>query len=138
MRGKTIDELKVGDAAEFAKTVSEADIYQFAGVTGDMNPAHIDAEYAKGTFFKERIAHGILAAGFISAVIGMRLPGPGTIYISQSLQFKAPVRIGDTITARAEVVNIDADKNRVRLNTTCVNQAGTVVLGGEAMVSPPK
>ena len=138
MKGRTIDELQVGDAAEFAKTVSEADIYQFAGVSGDLNPAHIDAEYAKGTFFKERIAHGILAAGFISAVIGMRLPGPGTIYISQSLQFKAPVRIGDTVTARAEVVNIDVDKNRVRLNTTCVNQAGTVVLAGEAMVSPPK
>jgi 3-hydroxybutyryl-CoA dehydratase len=138
MIGKTIDELKVGDAAEFAKTVSESDIYLYTGVTGDFNPAHINEEYAKKTFFKSRIAHGMLTAGFISAVIGAKLPGPGTIYMKQELIFLAPVRIGDTITARAEVIEIISDKNRVRLKTTCMNQDGTIVLDGEALVSPPK
>jgi 3-hydroxybutyryl-CoA dehydratase len=138
MIGKTIDQLKVGDTAEFSKTVSESDIYQFAGITGDFNPAHMNEEYAKKTFFKTRIAHGMLSAGFISTVIGTKLPGTGSIYIKQDLNFLAPVRIGDTITARAEVIEIIDGKNRVRLRTTCVNQEGTEVLVGEAMVSPPK
>lgn len=138
MRGKTIGELKVGDQAEFAKTISETDIYLYAGVTGDFNPAHINEEYAKGTFFKGRIAHGMLSAGFISTVIAMKLPGPGTIYLEQTLKFLAPVRIGDTITAKAEVAEIMADRNRVRLETTCMNQDGVVVLKGEAVVSPPR
>lgn len=138
MIGKTIDRLKVGDAAEFAKTVSESDIYLFAGITGDFNPAHLNAEYAAGTFFKKRIAHGMLAAGFISAVIGTRLPGTGTIYVGQQLKFMAPVYVGDTITARVEVAEVNAEKNRVKLKTTCSNQEGTVVLDGEALVSPPK
>ncbi len=138
MLGKTINELKVGDAAEFAKTVSESDIYLYSGVTGDFNPAHIDEEYAKTTFFKSRIAHGMLTAGFISAVIGVRLPGPGSIYMKQELNFLAPVRIGDTITARAEVTEIIAEKNRVKLRTTCTNQDGITVLDGEALVSPRK
>jgi len=138
MIGKTIDELKVSDAAEFAKTVSESDIYLYTGVTGDFNPAHINEEYAKTTFFKSRIAHGMLIAGFISAVIGAKLPGPGTIYMKQELNFLAPVRIGDTITARAEVTEIITEKNRVKLKTTCMNQDGTTVLDGEALVSPPK
>ncbi len=138
MLGRTIEQLKVGDAEEFSKTVSESDIYLFAGVTGDLNPAHIDEAYARGTFFKGRIAHGILSAGFISAVIGMKLPGPGTIYMKQELTFLAPVRIGDTITAKAEVTEVTAEKNRIRLATTCVNQEGTVVVDGVATVSPPK
>jgi 3-hydroxybutyryl-CoA dehydratase len=138
MKGKTISELKVGDSAEFSKTISEADVYLYAGVTGDLNPAHINEAYAQNTFFKTRIAHGMLSAGFISGVLGMQLPGPGTIYMRQELSFRAPVRIGDTITARAEVIEINTDKNRVRLKTTCVNQEGTLVLDGEAMVSPPK
>ena len=138
MVGKSIDELQVGEAAEFAKTVAESDIYLYAGVTGDFNPAHINEVYAQGTFFKTRIAHGMLAAGFISAILGTRLPGPGTIYIRQELNFLAPVRIGDTITARVEVAEIIAEQKRVRLKTTCVNQDGTVVLDGEATVSPPK
>lgn len=138
MVGKSIDELSVGDRAEFAKTVSEADIYLFAGITGDLNPAHVNEAYASQTFFKTRIAHGMLAAGFVSAVMGMELPGPGSIYMKQELKFLAPVRIGDTITARAEVVEIMKEKNRVRLRTTCENQDGTLVLDGEAMVSPPK
>lgn len=138
MKGKTISELKIGDAAEFAKTVSESDIYLYAGVSGDLNPAHINETYAQNTFFKTRIAHGMLCAGFISAVVGMKLPGPGTIYVRQELDFKAPVRIGDTITARAEVIGISNEENRVRLKTTCANQEGTLVLDGEAVVSPPK
>jgi len=138
MNGKTIDELRLGDKAEFTKTVSETDIYLYAGVTGDFNPAHIDEEYARGTFFKSRIAHGMLSAGFISSVIGTKLPGPGTIYLDQSLKFLAPIRIGDTITAWAEVVKIMSEENRIKLKTICVNQHGTTVLDGEAVVSPPK
>ncbi len=138
MIGKTIDVLKIGDSAEFAKTVSEADIYLYAGITGDFNPAHVNEVYAGKTFFKTRIAHGMLSAGFISAVIGTKLPGTGTIYMKQALRFLAPVRIGDTITARVEVIDILAEKKRVKLKTTCVNQEGVQVLDGEAVVSPPK
>jgi 3-hydroxybutyryl-CoA dehydratase len=138
MAGKTIEQIKLGDAAEFSKTVTESDVYLYAGITGDLNPAHLNETYAKNTFFKTRIAHGMLTAGFISNILGMQLPGPGTIYMRQSLSFLAPVRFGDTITARAEVVEVIAEKNRVRLKTTCTNQDGTVVLDGEAMVSPPK
>jgi len=138
MVGKRIDELKVSDAAEFSKTISESDVYLYAGITGDFNPAHINETYAARTFFQTRIAHGMLLAGFISSILGNQLPGPGTIYVRQELNFLAPVRIGDTITARAEVVEIIAEKNRVRLKTECVNQDGTIVLGGEAIVSPPR
>ncbi|MBW2630979.1 MAG: MaoC family dehydratase [Deltaproteobacteria bacterium] len=138
MSGKTIGNLKVGDSAEFTKTVSETDIYLYAGVSGDFNPAHINEEYAKETFFRTRIAHGMLPAGFISTVIGTKLPGPGTIYLDQSLKFLAPVRIGDTITARVEVKEIMAERNKVRLKTACINQDGITVLEGEGVVSPPK
>ncbi len=138
MIGKTITELCVGDMAEFSKTVSESDIYLYAGITGDFNPAHLDEEYAKGTFFKTRIAHGMLSAGFISTVLGNKLPGPGTVYVKQALNFLAPVHIGDTITARVEVMEIDTEKNRIKVKTLCVNQDGTTVLDGEALVSPPK
>jgi 3-hydroxybutyryl-CoA dehydratase len=138
MLGKSIDQLKVGDNAEIAKTISESDIYLYAGITCDLNPAHMNEEYAKKTFFKTRIAHGMLTAGLISAVIGNRLPGPGTIYIQQELRFLAPVRIGDTIAARVEVSEIFQDEHRVKLNTICVNQQGTTVIDGEALVSPPK
>ena len=136
MIGKTMDQLKVGDSDRFSKTVTDADIYLFAGVTGDLNPAHIDETYAQGTYFKTRIAHGMLSAGFISAVIGTRLPGPGTVYLRQTLDFLAPVRIGDTVTATVEVVEKMEEKKRVRLKTTCVNQEGKKVLDGEALVSP--
>ena len=136
--GKTIDQLKVGDVAEFAKTVTETDIYLYAGITGDFNPAHINEAYAKNTFFKTRIAHGMLTAGFISAIIANQLPGPGTIYLKQELSFLAPVRIGDTITGRVEVLELIPDKNRARLKTSCSNQDGVVVLSGEGVVSPPK
>ncbi len=138
MIGKDIGELQIGDSAQLAKTVSESDVYLYAGITGDFNPAHINEEYARNTFFKTRIAHGMLTAGFISAVIANQLPGPGTIYIKQELSFLAPVRIGDTIIARVEVIEIITDKNRVRIRTECTNQDGTVVLDGQALVSPPK
>jgi 3-hydroxybutyryl-CoA dehydratase len=138
MIGKTIDELKVGDSAQFSKTVSETDVYLFAGITGDFNPAHVDEEYARKTYFGTRIAHGLLPAGFISAVMGNRLPGPGSIYLRQELTFLGTVKIGDTITARVEVMEIDTVKGRVRMLTTCDNQEGKRVLTGEAIVSPPR
>ena len=124
MIGKTIHELHVGDSAEFAKTISESDIYLYAGITGDFNPAHINEAYAQKTFFKTRIAHGMLVAGLISAVGGNMLPGPGAVYVRQELDFLAPVHIGDTITARVEVTEIMKDNNRIKLRTTCVNQDG--------------
>jgi 3-hydroxybutyryl-CoA dehydratase len=136
--GKSIDELRVGDVAEFAKTVAETDIYLYAGITGDFNPAHVNEAYAKTTFFKTRIAHGMLTAGFISAIIANQLPGPGTIYLKQDLSFLAPVHMGDTITGRVEVIELNVEKNRVRLKTTCSNQDGVMVISGEGLVSPPK
>jgi len=138
MIGKTIEELKVGDTAKFSKTVSESDVYLFAGVTGDLNPAHVSEEFAKDTFFKTRIAHGMLSASFISTVIGTMLPGPGSVYMRQEANFLAPVKFGDTITAVVEVAEIIADKKRVRLKTYCINQEKTIVVDGEALVSPPR
>ena len=137
MIGKTYDQLRLGDTAEFSKTFSEADIYLYAGISGDFNPAHIDETYARNTFFKTRIAHGMLSAGLISAVIGTQLPGPGSIYLRQTLTFLAPVRMGDTITAHVEVVE-KIDGKKVCLKTTCINQDAVMVLEGEALVSPPR
>ena len=138
MIGKTIEALRVGDRAEFSKTITETDVYLYAGVTGDLNPAHINEEYAKKTFFKTRIVHGMLLAGLISGVLGNKLPGPGTVYIRQELNFLAPVRIGDTLTASVEIIEIMTEAKRIKAKTTCVNQEGTLVLDGEAIVSPPK
>ena len=138
MIGKTIEQLQVGDTAQFSKTVSESDIYLFAGVTGDLNPAHVNEDYAKNTFFETRIAHGMLTASFISTVIGTMLPGPGTIYMRQEVNFLAPVKIGDTVNAIVEVLEIVDAKRRVRLRTYCVNQDNTTVVDGEALVSPPR
>lgn len=138
MIGKKITDLKIGDKEFFQKTISETDIYLYAGITGDLNPAHINEEYAKNTFFKGRVAHGMLTAGLISAVLGTKLPGPGTIYLTQELKFTAPVRIGDTIKAEAEIAEINTEKNIVKIKTTCTNQDGDVVLTGIATVKPPK
>lgn len=135
--GKTYSQINVGDTASFQKTISEADVYMYAGVTGDMNPAHINHEAMKDTKFGGRIVHGMLSAGLVSAVLGMQLPGPGTIYLSQQLSFKAPVKMGETIKAVAEVVE-KLEKGRVRLKTTCYNQDGVEVLDGEALVIAPK
>ena len=134
----TIKEMKIGDSAAMTKTVSETDVYLFAGITGDLNPAHTDEVSASKTMFKSRIAHGMLGAGFISAVLGMRLPGPGTIYLGQTLAFKKPVRIGDTVTATATVKEMNVEKNRVIMETIVRNQDGDVVITGEATVMPPK
>ncbi len=138
MIGKTIHELRIGQSAEFSKTLSESDIYQFAGITGDFNPAHVNQSYAENTYFKQRIAHGMLSASLISTVIGMQLPGTGTIYVEQELKFLAPAFIGDTLTARVEVSEIDVNKNRVRLITRCLNQNEKLIVDGTAMVSPVK
>ena len=128
----TIQEMKIGDPA------SETDVYLFAGITGDLNPAHTNEVAASKTMFKTRIAHGMLGAGFISAVLGMYLPGPGTIYMGQELKFTKPVHIGDTVTATATVEEIILEKNRVILDTTVVNQDGEIVIKGKATVMPPK
>ena len=134
----TSQEMKIGDHASVTKTVSETDVYLFAGITGDLNPAHTNEVAASKTMFKTRIAHGMLGAGFISAVLGMYLPGPGTIYMGQELKFTKPVHIGDTVTATATVEEIILEKNRVILDTTVVNQDGEVVIKGKATVMPPK
>ena len=127
----------VGEFAEMSKVITEEDIFLFAGITGDRNPMHISREFAAQTRFGERIAHGMLVAGLISAVIGMKLPGPGCIYVSQTLTFLAPVKIGDEITARAEVSEVITEK-RLRLRTQCLNQRNEVVLEGEAIIIPPR
>lgn len=137
MKGKIIKELQIGDSAEFTKTVTEGDVYLYAGVTGDLNPAHINQVASEKTMFKGRIAHGMLTAGFISAVLGTQLPGPGTIYMGQELSFLKPVHFGDTITAKCEVSEIIKDKI-VKLKTTATNQNGELVLDGVATVMPPR
>jgi 3-hydroxybutyryl-CoA dehydratase len=131
------DALSVGDSAQFAKTISESDVYAYAGITGDFNPAHVNAEWAKSTRFERRIAHGMLVTGLISNVLGNQLPGNGTIFVSHAVKFLAPVYFGETIVARVEVVE-KLEKKRVRLRTTCTNQNGDVVIDGEALVSPPR
>ena len=136
--GITIDLLEVGQSASFTKTLSESDIYLFAGITGDLNPAHVNEPYAQTTMFKGRIAHGMLAASFISTVLGMYLPGPGTIYLKQDLRFLAPVRIGDTITATCSVKEMIIERNRVVIDCVVTNQDGVDVIAGEAVVMPPK
>lgn len=137
VEGKSVQEINVGDKASFRKTITESDVYLYTGISGDLNPAHVDDIYCKETAFKERIAHGILTAGLISNVLGNKLPGPGTIYVRQSLHFLAPVRFGDTIEAECEVIEVDVAKNRVKLKTLCINQHGKYVIEGEAVVSPP-
>lgn len=125
-------EFMAGQRATWTKTITEADVMAFAGIVGDFNPLHVDKEYAARSRFKERIAHGILTAGLISAVLGMRLPGPGGIYLSQTLAFRKPVRFGDTVTALAEVVAWQAERRILTLRTACTNQRGETVLEGEA------
>jgi 3-hydroxybutyryl-CoA dehydratase len=136
LHGLYFDEIAVGMSASFAKTVTEADIMAYAGITGDFNPVHINEEFARDTQFKGRIAHGMLSAGFISTVLGTRLPGPGCIYVNQSLKFKAPVRIGDTVTARVEVLSTMPDKKFITFRTSC-SVAGKLVIDGEATLLVP-
>lgn len=136
LHGFFFEDLHLGQTAVIARTVTEADIVLFAGISGDTNPVHINEEFAAGTMFSGRIAHGMLTASFISTVIGTRLPGPGAIYLSQTLRFKAPVRVGDTIWARATVSELLPEKRRAVLVTT-VSVRNKVVLEGEATVLVP-
>ena len=129
---------KIGDSASFTKTISETDVYLYAGISGDFNPAHVNQTEAEKGMFGKRIAHGMLSAGLISAVLGTLLPGPGTIYMGQELRFTKPVAIGDTITATATVAELIPEKNRAILDTVCTNQNGDVVIKGKATVMPPK
>lgn len=124
----------VGEKASVSKTISESDIEMYATLSGDYNPVHVNEEYARSTRFAGRIAHGLLTTGLISNVLGMKLPGPGAIYLSQTLKFTAPVRPGDTITATAEVTAYREDKRIVTLKTDCTNQRGELVLTGEAVL----
>lgn len=138
MIGITIEEIQVGDSAQVVRRASAEDIAAFVEAVGDYNPIHADPEYAATTIFKEPIAPGIWTAGLISAVIGTRLPGPGAIYLSQELKFLKPVLFGDVITARAEVIEVMRERNRLRLRTVCTNQRGDDVLTGEAFIMPSK
>ncbi len=138
MIGLSFEEINIGDSAQLSRTISESDVYLYAGVTGDNNPAHLDEQYAQKTMFKKRIAHGMLITGLISSVFGNQLPGNGTIYLSQSVRFLAPVYFGDTITARVEVIEKKDEKKRLVCKTTCINQDGKIVIDGEAEVLPPR
>ena len=131
--GLYLEDISLGMSADFSKTISEQDIVAFADISGDNNPVHIDADFAAESLFGERIAHGMLSASLISAVLGTRLPGPGCIYISQSLRFRAPVRIGDFVAATATVIDINPDRQRITLETVC-RVGDTVVVDGEAQL----
>jgi 3-hydroxybutyryl-CoA dehydratase len=135
--GVFMEDLRIGMSASTGKTITEADILMFAAVSTDMNPVHINAEAGAASRFKERVAHGLLSAGLISAVLGNKLPGPGTIYLGQTLRFRAPVRIGDTVTATVEITALDPAKKTATLKTICT-VAGKTVIEGEAVVLPPE
>lgn len=135
--GHVLEDLSVGQSAERAHVVADADLIAFAEVSGDRNPVHLDEDYARTTPFEGRIAHGMLSAAYISAVLGTQLPGPGCIYLSQSLRFKRPVRIGDEVHTRAEVTAIDPDRARVTIATSC-SVGGKLVVEGEAVVMVPR
>ncbi|MDE2007463.1 MAG: MaoC family dehydratase [Rhodospirillales bacterium] len=136
MTDAVFENLAIGQTASIGKTITEADILMFAAVSTDTNPVHIDAEAAKASLFGERIAHGMLSAGLISAVLGTKLPGNGTIYLGQTLRFRAPVKIGDSVTATVEITALDPAKRRATLKTTCT-VAGKPVIEGEAQVQVP-
>lgn len=136
LHGLFFEDLKVGQTALYARTITETDIVLFAGISGDNNPVHINEEFASNTMFSGRIAHGMLTAAFISTVLGMKLPGPGAIYVSQTLRFKAPVRSGDTIQVRATVTDLVPEKRRATLSTV-ITVGNKVVLEGEAVVIVP-
>lgn len=131
-----IEDLTVGQSASYSRTISEADIAQFGAVSGDLNPLHFDEEYAKGTIFRGRIAHGMLSVSFLSTVLGTMLPGAGSIFLGASVSFKAPVRIGDTVTATCRVKEIDTAKRRVTFECVCM-VGDTAVIEGEAVVKVP-
>lgn len=133
LHGYYIEDLEVGMTESYGKTITDADIVMFAGISGDTNPVHLNETFAENTQFKGRIAHGLLAASFISTVLGTRMPGPGCIYMSQSLNFRAPVKVDDTVRARVTVVEVNREKKRVKVETVCTVD-DTVVLDGEAVL----
>jgi len=137
-QGRTINEIASGEVYESTRLITEAMIQEFARATGDTNPLHLDEAYARKTPFKTRIAHGMLSAGIISAVLGTEFPGLGTVYLSQTLRFQRPVYIGDTLTVKIRVLEVLPEKNRLRLETLCLNQRDEVVVSGEALVMPPQ
>ena len=137
MQGRFFEDLSVGDSAGMTRTVTDAVIQAFAEVSTDSNPVHLDQAYAEGTMFKGRIAHGMLSGAYVSAVIGMQLPGPGTIYLSQSLRFRRPVRLGDVVDVRVTVQALDPARGEVTLSTVC-EVAGKRVVEGEAVVLAPR
>ena len=132
-----IAEFAVGQSAELIRTLTERDVMAFAEVTGDFNPVHVDADAAAASSFGERIVHGMLTASLLSALLAMKLPGPGAIYLSQSLRFLRPVKIGDTVTARVEIVSIDIARRRLTLATFVRNERGKNVIDGDAVVQLP-
>jgi 3-hydroxybutyryl-CoA dehydratase len=135
--GKSYDQLQIGEEASFSKTITETDVYVFAGISGDFNPMHVNEEFAKLTPFKTRIAHGALPQSLIAPVLGMKLPGLGTVAVEINCRFKAPTFFGDTITAKARVKEKLEDKRWVRMSLTWTNQRGDIVAEGEAVVIPP-
>ena len=130
--------IQTGDCASLSKTFSEKDVLTFAEISGDRNPVHIDAAFASSTRFERQLVHGMLTAGLISAVLGMQLPGPGSIYLKQELNFRAPVYFGDTITATVTVTKVREDKPIITLETICTNQDGETVIDGEAVLMLPR
>ena len=137
LHGYYLEDLAPGMTALYAKTVTDADIVLFAGISGDVNPVHLNQEFADRTMFRGRIAHGMLTASFISTVIGTKLPGPGCIYVSQNLKFKAPVRVGDTVNARVTITSVDEARGRIAVETTCT-VGNVVVIAGEAVLLVPR
>ncbi len=137
-RGKTIEELKLGESASVTKTITEADVFAFADITGDHNPVHVDEEFAKTTPFQTRIAHGMFVGSLFSTILGTTLPGNGSIYLGQELKFVHPVRLNDTITATVTVIEKIMEKNRVKLETNAYNQEGRLVITGIATIMPTK
>lgn len=133
----SISDFNIGDFSENTKVFQDEDIVKYAQASGDNNPIHMDEAYAKKTRFGGRIVQGMLVSGLISSVLGTKLPGSGTIYLSQNLKFINPVMINDVITARVEITAIDKEKNRLYLKTTCISENGTLVVIGDAVVIPP-
>lgn len=137
LQNRTFDEIEIGDTAHYSKQLDDLAVRTFAAVSGDINPVHLDQEFAAGTMFGERIGHGMWTGALISAALALELPGPGTIYLNQTLSFRAPVKLGDVVTIQLEVTAKDADKKRVTLKCTATNQHEKVVASGEAVVIAP-
>ncbi len=133
----TINDINIGDTASYTRTITEADVYQYAGIIGDYNPIRVNEEFAKNTVYKKRLAHGLLYASFISKIVGTDFPGPGTIHVSQEMNWTKHAYIGDTVTTRLEVTKIDGKTNKVWIDVVCKNQNDEIILTGEGIIMPP-